>query len=160
VDELQCNGTPDCSGFRYITQDFARKSTKPAIVSMHIAYTNQYGADTNTDNQLSDTSLFSKCSSSNPSCVSQVWAGHWHWFSPPPGVPTYPPNGQSINTILAPSVTPRKGAIPGFLIVSYNRASGNIISITSYTIPNYASALQGKPLSTPISFTANTYTLG
>jgi len=162
TDKLRCNGTlVNCAVFRQKVVDFINNQIVgglPALVGMHIADSPDYGWDITSSPQLSkSTSLFSLCSAKNANCVKQVWAGHWHMFTPPPGIPTYPGASANVNTMLSPSITQRNGVAPGFLLVSYDRASGNRTGLAWYSIADYDNSLAGKPLSTSLNFSVRTY---
>ncbi|MBA2649955.1 MAG: metallophosphoesterase [Legionella sp.] len=150
---LTCQGL-SCPAVRQTILTFIQNqdtSSMPIIAAMHVPYASPFASDSLSP-LLTESNLINKCSGPNP-CVQQVWAGHVHAVNISPGLITFPSTTDSINTLLAPSVTARNNAVPGFLIVSYDRGTGKSVGIQYFSIQNYKGALAGKPTTTPIPWT-------
>ncbi len=116
-DSLSCDGhNSTCSEFRKNIVEFVNNNETPNFVAMHIADSSSYGWDQGADNQISsNTSLFSACSDETQICTKAIFAGHWHLYNPSI---TTASDSDLVKTVLLPSVTPRKGVKPGYLIIT------------------------------------------
>lgn len=151
TDRLICDGHHStCSEFRKNIVEFVNNNETPNFVAMHIADSPSYGWNQSADYQISsNTSLFASCSNEIKNCTKAIFAGHWHYYNR--SVTTASDPGL-VKTVLLPSVTPRNGAKPGYLIITYDRDTGKKISGTHYYISDYSGTLAGKSIDKAITW--------
>ena len=126
----------------------------PAFVAMHIPNSKYLGWDEQVKPQIAvQTGLFSQCSSKHVRCIKGIFAGHVHLFLRNMQTASNPGN---VPTLVVPSVTPMNGAIPGYLIITYDRDNGKLTQVQRFYLDNYGTTLAGKVVATPVLWSRQT----